>query len=183
MRWVLLSFNSGITFKIINQQEATGLLKSWLNRNKADKFRVNMKRAWWKATLGHGRSAKLLHGRNKAEKFWINLEKSIMKAQTRLWLWCQIVAWQEQGRQIQNKSEKSMVKWPNMMKFKKLPFAPDKGQKSPLLWHKWHETETVSPSLCKRDIVNPHSWEALVFLWLDDFWGFVLYPFQPQRWI
>ena len=50
---------------------------------------------------------------------------------------------------------------------------------SPLLWHKWHETETVSPTLCKSDIVNPHSWETLVFLPLDDFLGFfVIYYFQ-----
>ena len=59
----------------------------------------------------------------------------------------------------------------NIMKFQKLPFAPDKGKKFPLLWHKWHETETVSPTLCKSDIVNPHSWETLVFLPLDDFLG------------
>ena len=45
----------------------------------------------------------------------------------------------------------------NMMKFQKLPFVPDKGQKIPSFVTQWHETETVSPTLCKSDIVNPHS--------------------------
>ena len=45
--------------------------------------------------------------------------------------------------------------------------------------HKWQETETVSPTLCKGDIAPPHSWETIVFpsIW----WSFSNYPFQAPE--
>ena len=79
------------------------------------------------------------------------------------------------------KSEKITKIWKSMVKIKSCHLHLILAKKSPLSQHKWQETETVSPALCKEDMTPPHSRETIFFLLLNDHFKFTHFKLQSKK--